>query len=70
MSSLTTTLLESIACCVASRSPASQCQMWFDFFSLSGLTSGASGSSALRGSMTGSSGSYSTSTAAAPSDAA
>src|SRR2546421_9830064 len=70
MSCATTTSAAANVRCVDSRSPTSQCQIWLDCLSLSGRTSGAPGSSALKGSTTGSSASYSTSTACAPSAAA
>ena len=54
---------------VLSRSPASQCQMWLLWFSLSSRTMGASASRARKGLTTGSRGSYSTSTALTPSAA-
>ena len=70
MSCLTTTSASAKAFSVAARSPASQCQMWLSFLSfLSVRSTGAPGSSALKGSTTTGSGSYSTSTASTPSAA-
>ncbi len=69
--SRTTTSASSKILSVASLSPASQCQMWLSVLpSLSVRSTGASSSSAWNGSMTGFTGSYSTSTAATPSAAA
>ena len=69
--SRTTTSASSKILSVASLSPASQCQMRLSSCpSLSTRNTGASSSSALKGSITGFIGSYSTSTAATPSAAA
>ena len=70
-SCLTTTSASARARSVAALSPTSQWKMWLSFLpSLSVRSTGASGSSALNGSTTTGSGSYSTSTASTPSAAA
>ena len=70
MSSLTTTSAPFSALSVSARSPASQWKATLSFWSFLSLRStGAPGAIDLNGSTSGGSGSYSTSTASAPSAA-